>query len=444
MNILMMTNTYKPILGGLEKSVESFAHEFRKLGHRVVIVAPEYQETQPEKDVIRIPAVQNFNGSDFSLQLPIPGALIDALGNFRPDIVHSHHPFLIGDTALRVASKFNVPLVFTHHTLYEENVHYVPGDQDALKRFVIQLSTGYANLADMVFAPSESVLHLMRDRGVWTPIEIVPTGIYVENFEPDAGKSFRARHGIPMDAFVVGHLGRLAPEKNLEFLTRAVVEFLKKHTRAHFLVGGKGPSEDAIAQILNDTGMSGRLHMAGIVKGEELISAYHAMDVFVFASQSETQGLVLTEAMAAGIPVIGVDAPGVREVIHDGINGCLLAHEDIEDFVHALEWIQRQPPAKLRAIKCQCHETAVTFSMKNSVRKAIENYVSLAINGFIRRSGEDSAWACTGRLIHTQWELIKNLTKATGAMVLGGADKDKAKDNWRGIHLPVSVYDHRP
>jgi 1,2-diacylglycerol 3-alpha-glucosyltransferase len=438
-NILMMTNTYKPLVGGLEKSVESFAQEFRGLGHRVVIVAPEYGGMQPEEDLVRIPAVQNFNGSDFSVQLPIPGALIEALGNFRPDVVHSHHPFFIGDTALRVASKYNVPLVFTHHTLYEENVHYVPGNEEALKRFVIQLSTGYANLADQVFAPSESVMRMMRGRGVETPVEVVPTGIYVENFEPDAGKLFREKFNIPADAFVLGHLGRLAPEKNLEFLTRAVVEFLKKRPDAHFLAVGRGPSEETIAQILADHGMRHRLHMPGVAKGDDLINAYHAMDVFVFASQSETQGLVLTEAMAAGIPVVGVDAPGVREVVHDGINGCLLAHEDIEDFVHALEWIGRQPPEKLQEIKKQCHDTAVSFSMKNSVRKALDIYISLAIEGFVRRSSEESSWARAGRLIHTQWGLIKNLTKATGAMVMGGSDKQK-DHTWKEIHPSVSPH----
>src|SRR5580698_4103842 len=112
MNILMMTNTYKPMLGGLEKSIESFTKEFRAQGHRVLIVAPEIEGMEAEEDVIRIPALQNFNGSDFSIQLPIPHILEEALGSFRPDIIHSHHPFLIGDTALRVAAKYNVPLVF--------------------------------------------------------------------------------------------------------------------------------------------------------------------------------------------------------------------------------------------------------------------------------------------------------------------------------------------
>ena len=165
MNILLMTNTYKPLVGGLEKSVINFSEEFRALGHRVVIVCPDYPDMKPEEDVIRVPAIQQFNGSDFSVQLPIQGTLTEALGDFKPDIVHSQHPFLIGDTALKIASKFNVPLVFTHHTLYEQNVHYVPGNEESLKRFVIELSTGYANLADHVFAPSESVMLMMKERG---------------------------------------------------------------------------------------------------------------------------------------------------------------------------------------------------------------------------------------------------------------------------------------
>lgn len=124
MNILLMTNTYKPLVGGLEKSVSSFAKEYREAGHRVIIIAPEFPDMVPEEDVIRIPAFEHYNGSNFSVQLPIQGTLTKALGDFIPHIVHSQHPFLIGDTALRIASKYNVPLVFTHHSLYEENGNY--------------------------------------------------------------------------------------------------------------------------------------------------------------------------------------------------------------------------------------------------------------------------------------------------------------------------------
>jgi len=373
---------------------------------------------QPEKDVIRIPAMKNFNGTDFSVQLPIQGTLTEALGDFCPHIVHSQHPFLIGDTALRIASKYNVPLVFTHHSLYEENVHYMPGNIEALKRFMIELSTGYANLADHVFAPSESVCLMMKERGVTTAIDVVPTGIYTEQFARGAGKAFRKKLDIPPDVFVVGHVGRLAPEKNLEFVTRAVAQFLKKEPKAHFLIGGTGPSEESIKEIMAKEGLKDRLHLAGMLKGKDLVNAYHAMDVFVFASQSETQGLVVTEAMAAGIPVVAVDAPGVREVVKDGVNGRLIPYESIEDFVASLVWLNKQPVGRIKKIKKACEETAQGFLMKDCAQRALNIYVSLTINnGFSRRNSEESFWPNAIRSIQTQWGLAKNLTNAAGAFM---------------------------
>ena len=421
MNILKMTNTYKPLVGGLEKSVSSFAKEFREMGHRVVIVAPEYPDMIPEEDVIRVPAMHHFNGTDFSVQLPIQGTLTEALGDFVPNIVHSHHPFLIGDTALRIASKFNVPLVFTHHSLYEENVHYMPGNEEALKRFIIELSTGYANLADHIFAPSESVMVMLKARGVLTPVDVVPTGIYTEQFARGAGKTFRKKNNIPADAFVAGHVGRLAPEKNLEFLTRAVAQFLKKNPNAHFLIGGTGTSEDSIKEIMAREGILNRLHLVGMLKGNDLSSAYHAMDVFVFASQSETQGLVVTEAMAAGIPVVAVDAPGVREVVRDQVNGRLLAQESSDDFVLALEWLKKKPAFRVKKIRKACKETAQEFTMKKCALRAIDIYTTLtAYQGFCRRKHEDNFWLDAVKGIQIQWGLTKNLTRATGAFVSPG------------------------
>ncbi len=420
MNILMMTNTYKPLVGGLEKSVSSFAQEYRAAGHRVIIVAPEFPDMQPEEDVIRIPAMMNFNGSDFSVQMPIQGTLTEALGDFHPHIVHSHHPFLVGDTALKIASKYNVPLVFTHHSLYEENVHYMPGNDENCKRFVIELSSGYANLADHVFAPSESVMLMLKERGVATPIDVVPTGIDIGQFARGAAKTFRKKVNIPADAFVVGHVGRLAPEKNLEFVTRAVAQFLKKEPKVHFLIGGTGPSEESIKELMSLEGVADRLHLAGMLKGRDLVNAYHAMDVFVFASQSETQGLVVTEAMAAGTPVVAVDAPGVREVVRDALNGRLLANENIEDFVSALTWFKKQSVPQIKKIKAACKQTAGEFAMKDCAQRALTIYTSLALEGFTRRNTEEGFWSNAIRSIQTQWGLAKNLTQATGAFMSPG------------------------
>ena len=419
MNILMMTNTYKPLMGGLEKSIEAFSEGYRKKGHRVIIVAPEFEDMKPEKDVIRIPAIQNFNGTDFSVQLPAPGMLTEALGDFRPGIVHSHHPFLVGDTALRIAYKFNAPLVFTHHTLYEQNTHYVPGDSAVLKNFVIQLSAGYANLADQVFAPSESVMDLLRQRGVTTPIDVVPTGIDLQRFAKGDPEKLRAALGIQPGVFVIGHLGRLAPEKNLEFMAKAVLHFLSAHKNAQFLMVGKGPSEEAIERMFQKAGMADRLHLTGPLMGQELVDAYCLMDVFVFASQSETQGLVLTETMACGVPVVAVDAPGVREVVRDGVNGRLLMREDASEFAVALEWVAAQKPEKTGQMKKECLAMAETFSMEKCLDRALKIYGRLVTDkAFVRRQSKDSAWEKTLRFIQAHWDLAKNLAKATTEAVL--------------------------
>ena len=182
------------------------------------------------------------------------------------------------------------------------------------------------------------------------------------------------------------------------------------------MIGGTGPSEEAIKGIMAKEGLSERLHLAGMLKGKDLVNAYHAMDVFVFASQSETQGLVVTEAMAAGIPVVAVDAPGVREVVKDGVNGRLLVNESVEDFVLALTWIKKKSSSQLNSIKKACKTTAREFNMKDCAQRALKIYVALTINnGFSRRVTEDGFWSNTVRSFQTQWGLAKNLTHATEA-----------------------------
>ncbi|HEU5359886.1 MAG TPA: glycosyltransferase, partial [Candidatus Deferrimicrobiaceae bacterium] len=325
MNILMVTNAFLPHVGGVARSVQGFTAEFRRGGHRVVVVAPIFEGIpRNETDVIRVPAIQNFNGSDFSVPVPVSGKVISALKTFIPQIVHSHHPFLLGDTALRVAATRDIPVVFTHHTMYEKYTHYVPGDSPRLKRFVLDLVTGYCNLCDAVIAPSQTVAEEIGRRGVKVPVEVIPTGVNVGVFSSGNGDAFRKRMGIPPDAFLIGHVGRLAPEKNLEFLAGCVIRFLHRTRRAHFLLVGEGVLKKEIERTFAAQELAERFHSLGVMDHPELASAYQAMDVFVFASRTETQGMVLTEAMAAGTPVVAVDASGVREVVRDGENGRLV------------------------------------------------------------------------------------------------------------------------
>jgi glycosyltransferase involved in cell wall biosynthesis len=415
-NILMMTNTFTPHVGGVARSVEAFTREYRRLGHRVVVVAPEFPNLpRRERDVIRVPAIQQFNGSDFSVIYPFSSGFMDQVDDFKPDIIHAHHPFLLGNWAVRLASERKLPLVFTHHTMYEQYTHYVPGDSPRLKQFAIKLDIGFCNLCNAVIAPSESVAAILRERGVATAIEVIPTGVYTDRFGTGDGAAFRAMRRIPRDAFVVGHLGRLAPEKNLPFLAEAVIEFLQREPRAVFLLVGSGPSLAPIKAAFKQAKLTKRLFSVKQARNQALVDAYHAMDVFAFASLSETQGMVLTEAMAAGLPVVAVDAPGAREVLRDGENGILLPTPDGAQFTAALARLAALPHREFRAYQTAARRTAREFSMDRTARKALALYKQLLQNTSVTGLRDDSIWTSAAEWFRTEWNLLRNVAEAATA-----------------------------
>jgi len=430
MNILIVTNTFTPHVGGVARSVTAFTEEYRRRGHKVMIVAPEFDgQPEHENNVYRVYALQHFNASDFSVALPIHPNLSKAVNAFQPDVVHSQHPFLLGLTAVRLARHRDLPLVFTHHTLYEQYTHYVPGDSPALKRYVIELCTRYANLADQVFAPSESVRGIIRDRGVETPIEVVPTGVRLAAFEQGDGAACRRSLGIPEDAFVVGHLGRLAPEKNLDFLARSMVAFLQRYERARVLIIGVGPSETGIRDVFEQAGLSDRLVMLGVLPKHELTQALHAMDVFAFASTSETQGMVVTEAMAAGSPVVALDASGVREVVVDRRNGRLLEKADVTTFSDALVWVAELEGDAREALQSAVQETARAFSMERSADVALHCFSQVKPKTAAQSSVQENRWEDITRAIRTEWDILKSVAGAGEALVRRPSEKPSTEED---------------
>ncbi len=430
MNVLMLTNTYSPFTGGVAHSVEWSSGSLRQMGHRVLVIAPTFEHMPAAEDgVVRVPALQQFNGSDFSVRLPIPGLFTATIEEFAPDIVHAHHPFLLGDTALRIAAIRNLPIVFTHHTMYEQYTHYVPGDSPAMQRFAARLATEFANLCDAVVAPSESVADILRDRGVTTRLLTIPTGIDTTQLADGDGAAARRVWGIPGDAYVVGHVGRLAPEKNLDFLSRAIARFMRQHPRAWFLAVGAGPSREAIHAICKATDVADRLVAPGCVCGQLLTDTYHAMNVFAFASHSETQGMVLAEAMAAGVPVVAVDAPGAREVVRDHVNGRLLMDDDERMFAEALAWCEKRSRPERDALRSQAIATADAFSMPRCIAQLERLYCDVIAQKNRESPRNENAWLAVVRLLEEEWKLFSCKAAAVGQAILGQAGEGDAVDN---------------
>lgn len=403
----MFTNLYLPLVGGIQRSIATFKREFEERGHRVLVVTPKLED-QPldDPDVVQVPAIQNFNGSDFSVAIPIPGYLASTLDDWAPDIVHAHHPFFLGDTALRAARKRDCPLVFTYHTMWEHYLHYAPSDSPAMQTFVKRMAAEYCELCDQVIAPCESIAEILRGRGVTAPIAAIPTGIDTERFREGDGDAARRRFDCPADAFVAGYIGRLGPEKNLGVVARALVEVCRKRDDAVAMIVGSGEVAPEIRKTFENAGLTDRLHMPGVLEGQELIDAYHALDVFVFASQSETQGLVLAEAMAAGRPVVAIDAPGARDIIDDGSNGRLLHAHEPQALTDAVVKVAEMTDDARLAMQDAAVETGRRYSSGNCAGKALELYEQVLRRKRGKRPEDaEHAWTRSLRRLEAEWHL---------------------------------------
>ncbi len=419
MNIVMVTNTYTPLINGVVRSIMLLAEELRRRGHRVLVLAPQADaSSEEETDVIRLPAIQSFNGSDLSVSLPVSSTLWERLDAFRPDVVHAHHPFLLGATAARIASHYQIPLIYTHHKMWEHYTHYVPGDFPALRHFVVELTVGYCNLANAVIAPSRSTAAILRSRGVESLVAVAPGGVDSESFRNGDRTAARRRWNISDQAFVVGSVGRMAPEKNVVFLVECLCEFLRRNPHAHLLLIGDGVERDELEERLDQRGLRGRAHFTGVLGDAELSDAYAAMDVLAFASHTNTQALAILEAMSAGVPVVAIDAPGIREVVSDGENGRLLRTESKPLFVNALEQLMsssvRQDYAKAARATAETHSVAEWAELTLAVYRQAGDTRGQA------KEVESSAWDKARERIELEMSLWKNRARAAGAVLTDG------------------------
>jgi 1,2-diacylglycerol 3-alpha-glucosyltransferase len=406
MRVAMFTNTYYPVVGGIEKSIDTFATEMRRQGHNVIIVAPKYHGEQESTDeILRVPAIKQFAGTPYSIKLSFPAVVSRRLNDFNPEIIHSHQPFLLGDSALRVARAMNVPLIYTNHTLMERYLHWFPVEWQLLRGIAEKLPVAYANLTDHVITPTTSIATMLKERGVQTPITPIATGIDAAFFASGDRDAFRREYGLEPNHLVIGHLGRLNREKNLEYLAQVALAFVQKAPQQRrFLLVGKGDSVSGIEQLFADQGAAEQLVYTGLKEGQAVADAYATMDAFIFTSLTDTQGLVLTEAMAAGNPVFALDAPGARDMITHERNGYLFPLDTPpEIFAQKMETIL-QDRARMETLEAAAAEDACKVSSTKCTQAMLELYQSV-IETTRTDATELSRWE---RLVN-RWEVEVDL-----------------------------------
>lgn len=336
MRVLMISDVFFPRVTGVSTSIQTFAREFVDKGHEVTVIAPDYGHGTPEPfEVLRIPSrYLPIDPEDRILKPRLIRRHDAELARRKFDLVHIQTPFVAHYAGLGLARRLGLPSVESYHTFFEQYLHhYVPFVPSAWLRFIARhFSTAQCNDVDGLAVPSQAMLDVLARYGVQTPARVVPTGIDLDQFSGGDGRRFRAAHGIAPERPVLVHVSRLAYEKNIEFVIRALVRIKAEVPDVLLVIAGEGPAEqDLIAQVRRLGLADNTLFTGYLGRDGSLEDCYCAGDAFVFASRTETQGLVLLEAMALGVPVVSTAVMGTKEVLGDGL-GSLIAEEDEADF----------------------------------------------------------------------------------------------------------------
>lgn len=336
MRVLMISDVYFPRVNGVSTSIQTFAREFTAMGHRVTLLAPEYGQATPEPfEIIRIPSrYLPFDPEDRILRWGHIPRHHDRLLADRYDLVHVHTPFVAHYAGVALAKRLSVPVVESYHTFFEQYLDkYVPLVPGAWMRLVARrFSAAQCNDVDALVVPSLAMLEVLQRYGVATPAEVVPTGIELQQFSGGDGERFRRAYDLDPSRPLLLYVGRLAFEKNCDFLLRMLVRVRAEVPEVLLLIVGEGPARRQLEALAQRLGIQGNVRFLGYLQRDgSLEDAYAAADVFVFASRTETQGLVLLESMAIGTPVVSTAVMGTREVLRPG-QGCLIAEDDEADF----------------------------------------------------------------------------------------------------------------
>ncbi|MBC8506383.1 MAG: glycosyltransferase [Anaerolineales bacterium] len=326
LHIAHFTNIYHPVINGVVRSVSAFKNAFDEMGHNTfVFTHHEGDYVDDEPFVFRYPSFEIHPSIDFPAVIPVSPFVDKIIPNLKLDVLHAHHPFLLGQTAATKAQKLGLPLVFTFHTQYREYSHYLPLPQPAVQDFAKNMIhiwlCEYIKHCQHIVVPSEGMRKiLVDDYGLNEGCSVIPTGIDLTPYQQLDGRTIRNQRGWG-DEKVIISVGRLTQEKNWTTLIDAFGRAFKNQSDHRLAIIGDGPERDDLQQLAQKLGIATQVDFLGRVPFEDIPHYLAAADCFAFASITETQGLVTLEAIAAGLPVVAVDATGTSDIVQDGIEG---------------------------------------------------------------------------------------------------------------------------
>jgi glycosyltransferase involved in cell wall biosynthesis len=369
MRIGMFSNAYRPSLSGVVRSVDLYSHGLRQAGHFVSIFAPDnrnYEDAEPF--IFRYPALPLPSGTDYTLPVLVAPQIDWLVPRLKLDIIHTHHPFVVGNAALNFSRSLGIPLVMTFHTMYHEYTNYLGLDVSLARQIIKRVVSSYVRKADCVIVPSTSAQEtLFNEYNIDLPAVVLPTPVDLAQFPARSRPPF-SNPDLIQAVFV----GRIDRNKNLDFLLRAFGRAWRRDPRLRLRLIGDGPDFEKFLDLAASLGLERVVTFVGPAPFEQVPRELAVADLFLFASVIETQGLVALEAMAAGLPLALVDCPPLRDCLHPGLDS-LVVEEDETAFAEAILLLARDP-GRAQAMGAAARRTAEQFSIEALTARLIAIY----------------------------------------------------------------------
>lgn len=380
LRILMISDVYFPRVNGVSTSIRTFRRELQALGHEVTLIAPAYPGyEQSEPGIIRIASRGVLmDPEDRMMRRHVLDQMWPELKKQQFDVLHIHTPFIAHYAGLYLAAQLGVPVVESYHTFFEEYLyHYVPLVPRPLMRLLARrVTTSQCNAVHQIISPSRAMHEALLNYGVRTPIEILPTGLEAGQYRLGDGARFRAGHGIGADRPTLLYVGRVAHEKNIDFLVHCFQRVHAALPEALLLIVGEGPAQAHLRALVLKLHLDAAVKFIGYLdRDSTLLDCYRAGDVFVFASRTETQGLVLLEALAQGTPVVSTMHMGTHDVL-EGTQGTRVVKEDRESFASVCIELLRNPDTR-QQLAAHATQDAARWSSRVMTERLVRLYFSM-------------------------------------------------------------------